>query len=82
MPGTKGRPWPSIAPGLDGENGPGSGAGPQAARDVVAETGPGAAAELSQELTVFAESRAQHLGNRLHQLPVVDFVQHLLQGPF
>ena len=47
-----------VSPGLDSEDGPGNRAGPQAAGDVVSEAGPGAAAELSQELTVFAEGRA------------------------
>ena len=71
-----------VSPGLDSEDGPGNRAGTQAAGDVVAEAGPGAAAELSQELSVFAEGRTQDPRNRPHQLPVVHFLQHLLEGVF
>ena len=46
-----------LAPGLEGEDSPCSGAGPQAALDVIPKTGPSAAAELSQELSVFVEGR-------------------------
>ena len=71
-----------VAPGLDGKDGPRNRAGPQAALDIVPEAGPGTAAELSQELTVSAKGRTQDLRNRPHQLPVVHFLQYLLQGPF